>query len=187
MKTCVFITGTNCAGKTSVAKELIHYFEGIEHADKKLTACKDSRVCLAGYYDMSKRFGGVDSLNSTKILSEVIENGLSQHEIIVCEGSYFHTIGLNLTNAMFKANRHLVVYLYAPIETLNLRLLKRGGKSITPIMSSKQRQCCVAARKWQQMGVPVLTFDTSRVLSAEIAIGIIKEMERLCGETLIVT
>lgn len=166
MKTCVFINGTNCVGKTSLAKELIARYGGIESASRTLTVCKDNRICFAGHYDLTKRYGGVDRITNekgsscTSRLAEVVEEGLREHEVIICEGSYFHTIGLSLTNAMFKADRHLVVFLYAPVETLNARLLERGGKPITPVMISKQKQCLVAAKKWQKMGVNVLSFNT---------------------------
>ena len=168
-KTCVFITGTNCTGKSTLAKELIARFGGIDSVSRTLTSCKNGLVCFAGRYDLTKRYGGVDGFNSTKVLADVVLEGLQAHEVIVCEGSYFHTIGLNLTNAMFEAEQQLVVYLYAPAETLNARLLERSGKPLTPVMASKQKQCCVAARKWQQMGVPVLSFDTSQVTPPPIS------------------
>jgi len=46
MKTCVFITGTNSVGKTSLAKALIGLFGGIEEATKELTICRDRRFAL---------------------------------------------------------------------------------------------------------------------------------------------
>lgn len=180
MKLCVFINGTNCAGKSSLAKELISRYGGISQVGKTLTECGDSRVCFAGRYDLTKRYGGVDGFNSTRVLADVVRDGLSNHDIIICEGSYFHTVGLNLTNAMFQAERHLVVFLYAPINTLNDRLLNRGGRTITNVIASKQKQCCVAARKWQQMGVPVLSFDTSKVAVEDIATSVISKIEELC-------
>ena len=127
MKTCIFINGTNCVGKSTLAKELIARFGGIGSVSRTLTSCKNGLVCFAGRYDLTKRYGGVDGFNSTKVLADVVLEGLQAHEVIVCEGSYFHTIGLNLTNAMFEAEQHLVVYLYAPVDTLNARLLERGG------------------------------------------------------------
>lgn len=182
MKLCVFINGTNCVGKTSLAKTLISlYGGGNSQIAKYLTLCKNSRIAFAGHYHEESRYGGVDGFNSTKCLAEVVENALREHDIVVCEGSYFHTIGLNLTNAMFKADKHLVVYLYAPVEVLNARLIARGGKPITPIMVSKQKQCLVAARKWASMGVPVLSFDTSAVPTEEIAAAVGKKMDELCG------
>lgn len=182
MKTCVFINGTNCVGKTSLAKELIARYGGIESAGRTLTVCKDNRICFAGHYDLTKRYGGVDGFNSTKVLAGVVEEGLREHEVIICEGSYFHTIGLNLTNAMFKADRHLVVFLYAPVETLNARLLERGGKPITPVMISKQKQCLVAAKKWQKMGVNVLSFNTLSITPPIMANEVLSKIEQLCGE-----
>lgn len=37
MKTCVFITGTNSVGKTTLAKALIERFGGIKETAKELT------------------------------------------------------------------------------------------------------------------------------------------------------
>lgn len=184
MKTCIFINGTNCVGKSTLAKELIARFGGIGSVSRTLTSCKNGLVCFAGRYDLTKRYGGVDGFNSTKVLADVVLEGLQAHEVIVCEGSYFHTIGLNLTNAMFEAEQHLVVYLYAPVDTLNARLLERGGKPLTPVMASKQKQCLVAARKWAAMGVPVLTYDTSKIAPPNIATEVISKIEQLCGENL---
>lgn len=48
------------------------------------------------------------------------------------------------------------------------------------MIASKQKQCCVAARKWQQMGVPVLSFDTSKVAVEDIATSVISKIEELC-------
>lgn len=187
MKTCVFINGTNCSGKSTLARELIDRFGGIGKATKTLTECNNKVVCLAGRYTPSGRYGGVDGFNSTKVLAEVVKEGLSEHEVIVCEGSYFHTIGLNLTNAMFQAERHLVIYLYAPLETIHQRLMKRGGKPLTPVMASKQKQCLVAAQKWWKMGVPVICFNTEKVTPKNMAAIIINKLEDLCGTQLVTT
>ena len=186
-KTCVFFTGTNCVGKTFLAKQLIRHFGGIdqERSDKELTVCCNGLVSFAGHYEKNKRFGGVDGFNSTKVLKAVVERALACTDVVICEGNYLHTIGLNLTNAMFVAERHLVVFLYAPAETINERLIRRAGKGITnPVVMSKQRQCCVAANKWQQMGVSVLAIDTENTPpSAEIDT-IINKISELCGKDL---
>ncbi len=182
MKLCVFFNGTNCVGKTSLAKSLANlYGGGNSQITKHLTLCRNNKIAFAGHYREGSRYGGVDGFNSTKCLAEVVEQALAVSDVVVCEGSYFHTIGLNLTNAMFKADKHLVVYLYAPVEVLNARLIARGGKPITPIMVSKQKQCLVAARKWASMGVPVLSFDTSKNSPEEIAEAVGRKIDELCG------
>ena len=118
MKTCVFITGTNSVGKTTLAKALIERFGGIKETAKELTFCNDSRVCFAGRYRDENRFGGVDALNCTRVLPDVVAKGLERCEVIFCEGSYLDTFGMNLTDAMFKAQRHLIVFLYADSKTI---------------------------------------------------------------------
>ena len=138
---------------------------------------------FAGRYNNESRCGGVDGFSNTKCLASIVERAFDYSDIVICEGSYFHTIGLNLTNAMFKADKHLVVYLYAPVEILNARLIERGGKPITAVMVSKQKQCLVAARKWATMGVPVLTFDTSKNTPYEIAKSVGSKIEELCGRS----
>jgi tRNA uridine 5-carbamoylmethylation protein Kti12 len=181
MKLCIFINGTNCAGKTSLAKHLISLIGGgIKNTTKMLTSCNNDKICFIGQYHDDRRFGGVDCLNSTRVLAGIVEQALKEHDIVVGEGSYFHTIGLNLTNAIFKADRQMVVFLYAPVEILNERLIERGGKPITPIMVSKQKQCMVAVQKWANMGVPVMTFDTSKNSTEKIATLIKNKIDELC-------
>lgn len=160
MKTCVFITGTNSAGKTTLAKALIERFGGIRETTKDLTFCNDSRVCFAGRYKDENRFGGVDVFNCTRVLSDVVEKGLESCDIVICEGMYLHTFGLNLTNAMFKAQKHLVVFLYAGGVILHSRLLQRGKKGLSEQTLPKQKNACQAAKKWAEIGVPVLCYNT---------------------------
>jgi broad-specificity NMP kinase len=169
MKTCVFITGTNAVGKTTLAKALIEQYGGIKEASKELTLCNDARVCFAGKYAVDKTFGGVDGFNQTKCLEGVVREGLTKADVIFCEGMYLHTFGLNLTNAMFSAEKHLIVFLYAPVSVINERLLSRAGKGIkNDAVWKKQQNCATAAKKWQSIGVPVYAFDTSKTSIDEI-------------------
>lgn len=164
MKTCVFITGTNAVGKTTLAKALIEHYGGIKEATKELTLCNDERVCFAGKYAIDKTFGGVDGFNQTKCLEGVVREGLTKADVVFCEGMYLHTFGLNLTNAMFSADKHLVVFLYAPVAVINERLLNRAGKGIqNDAVWKKQQNCATSAKKWQSIGVPVYAFDTSKI------------------------
>ena len=162
MKTCVFITGTNCTGKTAVAKALIQKFGGIKEATKEHTFCNDTRVCFAGKYTDDGRFGGVDGFNNTRTLAGVVERGLEICDVIVCEGMYMHSFGLNLTNAMFIAEKHLVVFLYADGLTIAKRIKERSGNNIGVAVLPKQRGANSSAKKWQSIGVPVLPLDTTK-------------------------
>ena len=181
-KTCVFITGTNAVGKSSLAKELIRRYGGIKSADKTLTVCNDDRVCFAGKYEEDKQYGGVDGFNQTKCLESVVRKGLEQSDIIFCEGMYLHTFGLNLTNAMFVADRQLIVFLYAPVEEIHRRLLERAGKGLTnDAVWKKQLNTAAAARKWASIGVPVLSIDTSKAATKDIADTVISKIQQICG------
>lgn len=182
MKTVVFITGTNAVGKSTLAKVLQARFGGIAAADKWLTVCKDSRVCFAGKYGDGK-FGGVDGFNQTKCLEGVVRFGLTSHDVIICEGMYLHTFGINLTNALFLGDNQLVVFLYAPVTEINRRLLDRAGKGITnEAVWKKQQATAASARKWASIGVPVLSFDTSKTTPERIADLIIKHIPGICTE-----
>ena len=118
MKTCVFITGTNAVGKSTLARAIIDRFGGIDKISNQVTYCKNGNVSLAGRYDV--RYGGVDRITNdkgsscTSRLAEVVEEALHHSEVVFCEGSFLDTFGMNLLNAMFKAQRYLVVSLYLP-------------------------------------------------------------------------
>ena len=171
MKTCVFILGTNCVGKTTLARAIIARFGGVALYEDSVTCCRDCGVCLAGRYREGGKFGGVDGLKSksgssgTSMLANAVEHALRKGDTVFCEGSYMNTFGLNLTNAMFKAERHLVVGLYADAQTIASRLETRSGglKKGFGLTLNKQRQMLSAARKWQSVGIRVMLFDTGRV------------------------
>ena len=174
MKTCVFITGTNAVGKSTIARAIIDRYGGVDRITNDVTYCKTGSISLAGKYDC--RFGGVDRITNdkggscTSRLAEVVEEALKYSDTVFCEGSFLDTFGMNLLNAMFKAQRHLVVSLYAPPLVIYERLCdrsngmngKNGRRNITQIFK-KQRQAMMAARKWLNIGVPVLQFNTSEV------------------------
>ena len=176
-KTCVYITGTNGVGKTTLAKALIEHYGGVKTADKELTLCNDERVCFAGKYGESN-YGGVDIINQTKSLQGIVKKALKTQDVIFCEGSFMNNFGLNLTNAMFEAEKHLVVYLYAPVRVIHSRLLSRSGRGVSKDVVDKQNCGCSAARKWDSIGVPVLSFDTSKVEIGIIIQQIIKIIEK---------
>lgn len=181
MKTCVFITGTNAVGKSTLAKALINHYGGIKTADKRLTVCNNERVCFAGKYGDGK-YGGVDGFNQTKCLESVVREGLSAHELIICEGMYIHSFGMNLTNAAFVANKQLIVFLYCPVTEIHRRLLARSGKGMTnEAVWKKQIGAATSAKKWASIGVPVLSIDTS-IHNTEAALEMVtKKIQELCG------
>jgi broad-specificity NMP kinase len=180
-KVCVLITGTNAVGKSSLAKELIATYGGIRTADKLLTCCNDQRICFAGKYDLTKKYGGVDGFNQTKCLESVVRKGLMQHDVVICEGMYLHTFGMNLLNAAFAADRQLVVFLYAPVREINRRLIGRSQTGIAnDAVWKKQQATAVSAKKWASIGVPVLSYDTSITRTADIAQQVASKIEELC-------
>lgn len=174
MKTCIFITGTNAVGKSALAWALIEHFGGIDRITNDVTYCVNGSVCLAGKYGET-RFGGVDRITNekgascTSRLAEVVEEGLRHADIIICEGGFLDTFGLNLTNAMFKADQYLLVSLYADKKTIYNRLVNRSngrygkGKRDFEKIINKQYRCMVSAKKWQSIGVKVLQFNTAEV------------------------
>ena len=181
-KTCVFINGTNGTGKSSLVREIIRACGGIDHTDEWNTYCTDGVTCFGGKYSKESKYGGIDGLNQTRCLDKVVGNGLKSCVVVICEGMNLDTFGLNLTNAMFLAERHLLVFLYAPVATIHQRLKDRSGKGITNKVISKQHNCARAAQKWQSIGVPVLAIDTSKIsVEAEVKM-ILSEIKELCGE-----
>lgn len=173
MKTVVFITGTNCSGKTSLARALIERFGGVAREEEPeegvvYSVMKDRRVCFAGRY-AGVKFGGVDWLNGTKMLPRLAEYALKEHDVLVCEGVYLNTFGPNLTSTMFQGDNRAIFFLYAPAETLHRRLIHRGGHPLTETIIRKQRQSLRAAKNFAQTGCLLYCFDTSTVATEEIA------------------
>lgn len=182
MKTCVFIIGTNCSGKSALARKLIERSGGIKEATKELTTCGNGVVGLAGKYAIDSNYGGVDSLNGTKQLEKILRAGFEFCEVIICEGSYMDTFGMNLTNAMFVAQKHLVVFLYATQEELAKRLKERSGGELTERITSKQQRVSRAAVKWNGIGVPVYCVDSGKVSldrEADTVIQLIEELSKI--------
>ena len=139
MKACVFITGTNGVGKSSLAWAIINRYGGVDRiTNEKGSSC-------------------------TSKLAEVVGEALRHSEVVLCEGSFMNTFGMNLVNALFKAERQLVVSLFLPPPIIYKRLINmslgRNGKRNFELIFKKQRQAMIAARKWEQIGVPVLQFN----------------------------
>lgn len=180
MKTCIFITGTNAVGKSTVAKILINRYGGIRCVNKQVTYCNDNTLSLAGDY-LNSRYGGVDRVKNSKgssctsELPTVVEEALRHSEVCVCEGSFMNTFGLNLSNALFKAEHQIVISLFAPPMVIYNRIKKRScGKNKDGVrdwdkIMKKQVQALRAAQKWHSIGVKVIQVDTSKTTPESIA------------------
>ena len=173
MKTVVFITGTNAVGKSTLARAIMERYGGIARTEGQVTFCKDGGVAFAGRYDT--RYGGVDRITNergsscTSALAGVVAEALRSADTVFCEGSFMNTFGLNLSNALFKGDRQLVVSLYTSALTLYARLNARsagmrgdGTRNWQRILG-KQTQAMVSAQKWQSIGVPVIQVDTATI------------------------
>lgn len=185
-KVCVFIIGTNAVGKSTLARELLSRRGGVKNITKLVTYCKDGKTAFGGSYGESATGCGVDKFSETKILQPIVREALLTRDVVICEGVYLHTFGLNLTNAIFEAEKQMVVFLYCPVHTIHERLLARAGRGITnTAIGNKQICCSKAVQKWAKIGVPVLCFDTSKVATTEIADQVDNKIRELCGESTI--
>lgn len=102
----VMITGTNCVGKTTLVKAIIEKCGGIKNViDRSITILNGGNYALIGLYNSGK-YGGVDSLNCTKVLKDLVVKAKDYGvQVLFMEGSYLHTFGMNLTNALFSAEK----------------------------------------------------------------------------------
>lgn len=161
MKTCIFLIGTNCVGKTTLAKSILKDNGWIGSYEDKITYSKNKKIAFAGKYDDGK-FGGVDGLGEVKNLHSIVETALMNCNTIVCEGVKLHSFGLSLQKAIFKAKRQLVVFLYCPSIELSKRLQERSNGKLTKEIMKDQRSTFNSLRKWGSIGVQTLKFDTSK-------------------------
>ena len=186
MKTVVLITGTNAVGKSTLARLLIERFGGVQRIDSDITYCGDGVHAFAGSY-AGNSYGGVDAVKNekgsscTSRLAGIIEDAFKTRDTVFCEGMYLHTFGINLTNAAFKGDRALVVFLYASPHVIDERLIERSNKRVTQSILKKQIATAASARRWAQIGVPVLTFDTGVVPVEKVADSVQKKVAELCG------
>ena len=172
-KCCVLVSGTNGVGKSTLARAFIEHFGGVVRYEGQVSFTRDGPA-LVGPYNCSS--GGVDRLKdergqtSTKPLASVVEYALKSADVVLCEGVFLHTFGINMTNAIFKAERQLVVNLCAPLDTIYARLMARTGNRNRhwDTIAAKQRGAANAAERFHQIGVPVMRFDTSRTSTDEI-------------------
>lgn len=179
-KICVFLIGTNLSGKTTTAKMLIHKLGGgIQRTDKTITWC-NGNLAMAGRYAVDKPHGGVDSLNCTKTLADVVEEALKHKDVVVCEGSYMNTFGINLTNAIFKAERQLVVSLYCDVyEVIRRQRTRPKAKGDIKAIMSKAKMSLSSASKWASIGVDTMYFNTKEISTEDIVNQIINEINKI--------
>ena len=167
-KCVVMITGTNGVGKTTLAKKLIELNGGIKSFKDNITYC--GRVSFAGKF--TETYGGVDFLRETKCLANIAEHAFIESDVFVCEGSYLHTFGINLTNLLFVGDLNLVVNLSTDVKTLVKRILNRTwkiDKKKLAYIVEKQSQTIISAKKFSSIGVPVKFFDTNKTTTEDIA------------------
>lgn len=172
-KTCVFIIGTNASGKSTVARKLIESFGGIESYSNGISSTKDG-VAFAGRYDV--KYGGVDNLNGTTILRDIVKKALESTDCIICEGMRLKCWGPNLTHAMFNADRQIVIFLYAPLEEIQKRLAERSNGTLNKDIIRGQRESAHSAKKWQTAGCDVVAIDTTKQTADQIADFIINKI-----------
>lgn len=189
MKTVVFITGTHGVGKSTLARALMEHYGGIARTEGQLTYCRCGGVAFAGRYDT--KYGGVDRITNengsscTSALAGVVEEGLRNADTVICEGSFMNTFGMNLSNALFKGDRQLVVSLYTSPITLYFRLENRSlgknkdGNHNYGFIFNKQKQALIAAAKWESIGVPVLQLDTAKASVEAIRDAVINKIQTL--------
>ena len=159
MKWCIFFVGTNCVGKTTLAKEIIRQHGGM-YTEGKITYTTDGVIGLCGKY--GGKYGGVDLLKQVKILPSLVEQALKRVDIVICEGVKLHSFGLSLQRAIFTAQKQLIVFLYAPAKVIDERLQQRTGSRANAAILKDQRSCLNAIRKWSSIGVKTISFDTSK-------------------------
>lgn len=131
-------------------------------------------VAFAGRYDV--KYGGVDNLNGTTILRDIVKKALESTDCIICEGMRLKCWGPNLTHAMFNADRQIVIFLYAPLEEIQKRLAERSNKTLSKDIIRGQRESAHSAKKWQTAGCDVVAIDTTEQTADQIADFIINKI-----------
>lgn len=177
-KRCVFIIGTNCSGKTTVAKKMIEKLGGASDFRDNVTYTA-SGVAFAGKYDV--KFGGVDYINSTSVLPQLVHKAFQIVDTIVCEGVRLKTYGGNLTTSMYLADRRYIFYLHASLQELEKRVKARTGNENAKLSIHTKTQileCYSSMKKWARNGCYTAVIDTEKMNADEIANLILKVIEK---------
>lgn len=174
----MLIIGTNAVGKSTLARNLINLAGGVRTVVNNVTYCNDGESAFIGDYMNTKNIVGVDSLKETKVLCEMISG-------IECKNIYFEglkcgTFGTSIQTALFQAKKQLVVFLFASASTIHERLIRRSGKGLkTSSVMKQQRANLSAAKKYKDIGVPVLFFNTDNIKPDEISKEVYKKINSL--------
>lgn len=165
----IIIMGTNCTGKTTLAKAIIEMFGGIDRTERNITYLKSKTptIGLVGKYDGVK-YGGVDGLGCTSTLQSIMSNILSDCDVAIAEGVKLGRFGLNIQRALFCAKTPIVICLYAPMQTIAERLAARSCGKITKQIAQDNKGIIRTASKYRDIGVRTLFFDTSKITTKEI-------------------
>lgn len=166
MKKAFLILGTNGTGKTTLAKGIIEACGGIKLFECDITYTKKNSVALIGKYE--GKFGGVDGLNRTSDLWQLIQRAQDKAEIIIAEGVKLHTFGINVLKAASVIKDTQILFLYAPALVIDMRIKKRGGKGVTEAILRDQKHTFNAVKKYASAGYKVAAFDTSKTSTEKI-------------------
>lgn len=161
MRSCIFIMGTNCTGKSTLAREIIKREGNISRVSKLCTYTNNGRVAFGGSYASESSCGvGVDRLGKTSCLIDAIcEAEKFGFDTFVAEGCIIGTFGMNITNALLLADNPTIVFLHANPETIKRRLYERSGSKLTRKIMDKQKSIINAVLKYKEIGVRVLAFN----------------------------
>lgn len=175
----IYITGTNCTGKTTVAKLLIEYYGGVKSTSREITVCNAEDVCFIGRYEPDKKICGVDCLGNTKELEQIFHDASKRYRLIYAEGAYLHTFGNNLTRAIFQCDQQYVFYLYSTNRDIIARQrIRTPGKKVNYVaMLAKQKAAMRSAVKWKDAGATVWAFNSSLMSPTEIVNQIIARVK----------
>lgn len=159
--------GTNAVGKSTLARAIINASGGIECVSNNATYCKNKKTVVIGDYSKGKKIEGVDSFGETKCVAPLIKQ--IKAEVIVFEGLKCGTFGASIQDALFATNDQLIIFLYAPAKVINQRLIERSGTGIKSVQVLKQQKANLnAALKYKEIGVPVLSYDTSKITTEKV-------------------
>lgn len=164
MKKVICITGTNAVGKTSVAKWIINQLGGISFVKEGVSYMESSKSAILGDYTKNSKFLGVDGFGCTNVVRNLVKKALEHADTVFFEGEKCGTFGNNILLPLLEAEKSLFVLLYAPQKVINERLKQRTGTGIkTRGVMLSQKQKADSFLKYREIGIPAISFDTSKV------------------------
>lgn len=174
MKRLVLIYGTNGVGKTTLAKEIIKRCGGIEKFEADITYLRNGKVSLAGKY--SVKYGGLDWLNSTKILPTLAMEAFKRSDTLIIEGKMSGSFDGNIGVTSYAADSVLCIPLFCNLKTLDERIKQRGGGGVTEHIVKDQKKALNISKKWKEAGAVIMPFDTSTMNAETIADDVLKKI-----------